>query len=388
MTLFLLILMVLQKSRTQMESVGRLAGGIAHDFNNMLGILLGNTEMAIELVDPELPVHAHLREIRKAINRSADLVQQLLAFARKQTISPKVINLNDTVEGMLKMIRRLIGEDIDLAWHPGAGLWSLNMDSSQIDQILANLCVNARDAIGGIGQVTIETGNVILDEDYCRHNPGMIPGDYVLLDVSDDGCGMDEEVLGKLFDPFFTTKDVGKGTGLGLPTVYGIVKQNRGFVDVCSEPGHGSTFRIYLPRHGGEVVEEQKRGTDQPLPGGNETVLLVEDEPMLLNLGKDMLERLGYTVLPAVAPAEALRIAGEHAGEIHLLITDVVMPEINGRDLAVKLSAFYPDVKRLFMSGYTADLIAEHGVLDEGVQFIQKPFSMKDLAAKVRESLR
>jgi two-component system, cell cycle sensor histidine kinase and response regulator CckA len=371
----------------KMESVGRLAGGIAHDFNNMLGIILGHTDMALEYLDSGQPVHSDLQAIRRATKRSEDLVRQLLAFARKQTIAPKVLVLNDTVEGMLKMLRRLIGENIHLSWMPGKNLWPVNMDPTQIDQILANLCVNARDAIDGVGRVAIETDNVTLDEGDCTRYPEAVPGDYVLLAVSDDGCGIDKEILDKLFEPFFTTKEVGKGTGLGLPMIYGIVKQNNGIVNVYSEPGEGTTFKIYIPRHIGEDKREQKQSAGLSLVGGHETVLLVEDEPILLQMGKAMLERLGYRVLDANSPAEAVKIAEEHKNDIHLLITDVIMPEMNGRDLADKLLSLLPHLKLLFMSGYTADVIAHHGVLDPGVKFVQKPFSMKDLANRIREAL-
>ena len=372
----------------KMESVGRLAGGVAHDFNNMLGVILGHTEMALDLLDPAHPIHADLQEIRKAGERSADLTRQLLAFARKQTISPKVLDLNETVESMLKMLRRLIGEDIDLAWLPEAGLCPVKVDPAQIDQILANLCVNARDAIAGVGKVTIETHMVTFDEAYCADHAGFVPGEFVLLAISDNGCGMDKETLGSIFEPFFTTKGTDKGTGLGLATVYGIVKQNDGFINVYSEPGQGTTFRIYLPRHMGKAGRTRREGPAEPAGRGSETILLVEDEPAILNITTMMLQRLGYTVLEASTPGEAIRLAREHMGEIDLLMTDVVMPEMNGRDLAKNLLSLYPNVKRLFMSGYTADVIAHHGVLDEGVHFIQKPFSKKDLAAKLREALR
>ena len=371
----------------KMETVGRLAGGVAHDFNNMLGVILGRTEMALDLLDPAHPIHADLQEIRKAGERSADLTRQLLAFARKQTISPKVLDLNETLESMLKMLRRLIGEDIDLAWLPEAGLSPVKVDPAQIDQILANLCINARDAIAGVGKVTIETHMVTFDEAYCADHAGFVPGEFVLLAISDNGCGMDKETLGSIFEPFFTTKGTGKGTGLGLATVYGIVKQNDGFINVYSELGQGTTFRIYLPRHMGKAGQTRQAGPPEPTGHGNETILLVEDEPAILNITTMMLQRLGYTVLEASTPGEAIRLAREHMGEIDLLMTDVVMPEMNGRDLAKNLLSLYPNVKRLFMSGYTADVIAHHGVLDEGVHFIQKPFSKKDLAVKVREIL-
>jgi signal transduction histidine kinase len=371
----------------KMESVGRLAGGVAHDFNNMLGAILGYTELAMEKLDPAQPLFADLQEVRKAAERSADLTRQLLAFARKQTVAPRVIDLNKTVEGMLNMLRRLIGEDIDLAWLPGKELGPVKMDPSQIDQILANLCVNARDAVEGVGKVTIETGVAAFNEAYCADHAGFVAGDYAMLAVSDNGCGMDQETLGHLFEPFFTTKEVGRGTGLGLAMVYGAVKQNNGFITVYSEPGQGTTFKIYLPRHLAKADRPAERGPGQPVKGGHETILLVEDEPAILDMVTTMIESFGYAVIGARTPGEAIRLAREHAGTIHLLITDVVMPEMNGRDLAGNILSLYPGIKRLFMSGYTANVIAHHGVLDEGVNFIQKPFSMKNLAAKVREAL-
>ncbi|MGM0654534.1 MAG: PAS domain S-box protein [Thermodesulfobacteriota bacterium] len=377
-----------QLSQAQkMESVGRLAGGVAHDFNNMLNIILGNTEMAIEDIAPDDPVHGNLGEILSAAKRSADITRQLLAFSRKQTIAPKILNLNDTIESMLRMLRRLIGEDIDLAWLPGANIRQVRMDPSQIDQILANLCVNARDAIADVGKITIETGNTTVDSAYFATHSGFVAGDFVLLAVSDDGCGMDQETMSKMFEPFFSTKEVGKGTGLGLATVYGIVKQNDGFINVYSEPDQGTTFRIYLPQYRGEADNPEKKTADKIDMDGNETILLVEDEPSILRMTRIMLERMGYTILAAGTPGEAIALAREHAGEIHMLMTDVVMPEMNGRDLAKNLLSLYPDLKRLFMSGYTANVIAHHGVLDEGVQFIHKPFSKQALAIKVRKVL-
>jgi PAS domain S-box-containing protein len=371
----------------KMESVGRLAGGVAHDFNNMLGVILGHVEMAEEQVSVIDPLFEDLKEIKKAAQRSADLTRQLLAFARKQTVSPKVLDLNETVAGLFKMLRRLIGEDIDLAWLPGQGLWQVKIDPTQVDQILANLVVNARDAIDGVGKITIETDNATLDEEYCLDHMGFVPGDYVMLSISDNGCGMAQEVREHLFEPFFTTKEVGQGTGLGLATIYGIVKQNGGFIYVYSEPEEGTTFKIYLPRHIGKAGAVGRGVMTEALPQGRETILLVEDEPANLQLGKRMLEHMGYRVLAAGTPGAALRLAEEHAGEIHLLLTDVVMPEMNGRDLARRLISLYPDIKRLFMSGYTANVIAHHGVLDEGVHFIQKPFSRAELSQKVREAL-
>ncbi len=371
----------------KMEAVGLLAGGVAHDFNNMLSVIIGHAEIASSHADPAQTLHAHLTEILKAAGRATDLTRQLLAFARKQTIVPKVLDLNEAVAGMLKMLQRLIGEDIDLSWQPMADLWPIKVDPSQIDQILANLCVNARDAIPGVGKLTIQTENITIDEDYCALNAGFMPGEYVLLAVSDDGCGMDKDTLSHLFEPFFTTKGPGKGTGLGLATVYGIVKQNSGFINVYSEPDQGTTFRIYLPRHAGKAEQPRTIIPEEAASRGRETILLVEDELAILEMTTMLLERQGYTVLAASTPGEAIRLAREHAGEVQLLMTDVVMPEMNGRDLAKNLLALYPYLKRLFTSGYTADVIAHHGVLDAGVHFIQKPFSIKGLAAKVREVL-
>jgi PAS domain S-box-containing protein len=367
----------------KMESVGRLAGGVAHDFNNMLSVILGVADFVEEQLETDSPMRGDMQEIRKAAQRSVDLTRQLLAFARKQTVAPKVLNINATVEGLLKMLRRLIGEDIALVWAPAADLWSVRIDPAQVDQILANLCVNARDAIGGAGKLTIETGNVVFDEDYCADHLEFVPGEYILLAVSDDGCGMDKDTLAKIFDPFFTTKGMGEGTGLGLSTVYGIVRQNNGFVTVYSEPGQGTTLKIYLPRHGGEITPELADSGPAIPDGLGRTILLVEDEIALLQLNRRMLISLGYTVLAASTPREAIRLARESQDRIDLLLTDVVMPEMNGRELAAELHRFLPGLKQLFMSGYTANVIAHHGVLDDGVYFLQKPFLKKDLAGKI-----
>jgi two-component system cell cycle sensor histidine kinase/response regulator CckA len=371
----------------KMEAVGRLAGGIAHDFNNMLGVILGRAEFALTMLEPSHPLKESLEEILRAAERSADLTRQLLAFARKQTIAPKVLDLNLAVEGTLRMLRRLVGEEIDLQWLPAADLWEVEMDPVQIDQILANLCVNSREAIEGVGRITIQTGNVVLEDAYCRAHPGVDPGQYVMLAVSDDGRGMDEETQAHLFEPFFTTRKGGEGSGLGLATVFGIVKQNSGFIDVYSEPQHGATFEIYLARSKKSGRRAMEKAPKPPLPRGTETILLVEDEPAIMKMGKIMLEELGYTVLTAGTPGEAIRLADEHSGKIQLLITDVVMPEMNGRELAKKLKGLYPNLKRLFMSGYAERGIVRHGVLDEGIHFIQKPFTMNALAETVREVL-
>jgi PAS domain S-box-containing protein len=371
----------------KMESVGRLAGGVAHDFNNMLGVIFGHTEMALDDLDPASPLYISLQAIQYAAERSAALTRQLLAFARKQTVAPKVIDINETVAGMLNMLRRLIGEDIDLLWCPGEDLPSVKIDPAQIDQLLANLCVNARDAIDGVGKITIETDRKTFDAAYCAAHPGFLPGEYLLLEVSDDGCGMDQTILNQIFEPFFTTKEQGKGTGLGLASVFGMVKQNNGFINVYSEPNQGTTFRIYLPAFAGKSAWVTEKEQELLAEHGHETILLVEDEPSILQMTTMMLTRLGYTVVAAATPGEAIHLALEYRGRIDLLITDVVMPEMNGRELAGNLLSHYPDLKRLFMSGYTANVIAHHGVLDQGIHFIEKPFSMKELSGKVREVL-
>ncbi len=366
----------------KMESVGRLAGGVAHDFNNMLSVIQGYTEMAMGK-SPAPGLHQDLEEILNASHRSAAIVRQLLAFARKQTISPRVLDLNDTMENMLKMIRRLIGENIELFWQPAPGLWPVKMDPAQIDQVVANLCVNARDAIAGVGKLTIETENVHIDADALAVYGEFRPGEYVMLAVSDTGDGMDPATLENIFEPFYTTKPTGKGTGLGLPTVYGIARQNNGFVNVHSDPGKGATFRIYLPRHEGESGREDPAHIPGKARGGSENILVVEDETSILRLAETMIGKLGYSVLSAATPGEAMERARENP--VDLLITDVVMPEMSGRELAQRLRKCYPSLKTLYMSGYTADVIARQGVLDEGVAFIQKPFSFRELAERIRE---
>ena len=371
----------------KMESVGRLAGGVAHDFNNMLGVILGHAELAMEELDRDQPIFNDLQQILKAANRSTDITRQLLAFARKQIVSPKVIDLNETVTGMLKMLLRLIGEDVEFVWLPGKQLWPIKMDPSQIDQILVNLCVNARDALAGVGKITVETGICTLDEDYCSTHAGFVPGQYVKMEVSDNGSGMDRETMSYIFEPFYTTKAVNEGTGLGLATVYGIVKQNNGFINVYSELGQGTIFTIYLPRHLGKANQAQLKSQPEPVIRGNETILLVEDEPTILTMATTMLQRLGYTVLATDSPSKAIRLADEHSGEIHLLLTDVIMPEMHGRLLMEKLTVNRPELKCLFMSGYTANVISHQGVLDEGVNFIQKPFVKREIAAKIRIAL-
>ncbi len=372
----------------KMESVGRLAGGVAHDFNNALGVILGYAEMSLRQLPPDSPLHAPLTAIQAAARHSADLTSQLLAFARKQTIAPKVIDLNRTVTDMLDMLRHMVGEAIDLQWFPKHGLWPVKADPAQIGQVLANLAANARDAIAEVGKITIETDNVRIDQAYCVAHADFAPGEYVMLAFSDDGCGMDAATLANIFEPFFTTKPQGQGTGLGLAMVYGIVRQNQGFVNVYSEPGKGTTFRIYLPRHAAAAEASATVGSPADVPRGQgETILLVEDNGAIRTLAAEMLATLGYRTLAAATPGEAIGLANSEAKAIDLLITDVVMPEMNGRRLAALLLASRPGMRCLYMSGYTANVIAHQGVLDEGIHFIQKPFAMADLARAVRAAL-
>ncbi|OQX15685.1 MAG: hypothetical protein BWK76_12830 [Desulfobulbaceae bacterium A2] len=372
----------------KMESVGRLAGGIAHDFNNKLGVILGYTEMAMMRSGQDELLGQFLEEIRTAAERSADLTSQMLAYARRQTISPRILDLNDTVGGMLKMLHRLIGEDITLAWQPGGGLWPVKLDPTQVDQILANLVVNARDAIRGAGNMTIETANQVIDADYCAANLEARAGDFVMLAVSDDGCGMSQQIQNHIFEPFFTTKGVGEGTGLGLATVYGIIKQNNGWIGVYSEIGQGTTFKMYFPRHRSDAIPHPAVDEVSDIPRGHgELVLLVEDELPLLDLGKMMLKNLGYQVVTAGSPAEALQRVREQTQPFDLMVIDVIMPGMNGRDLVRQLRSSHPGLRCLFISGYTANAIAHHGVLDEDTNFLQKPFTLQGLAEKVHQVL-
>ena len=371
----------------KMESVGRLAGGVAHDFNNMLSIIIGYAESALEVIDEKEPVYQDLTEILEAGKRSADITRQLLAFARQQTSSPQVLQLNDNIESMLKMLRRLMGEDIDLIWHPSVDLWPVKLDPSQLDQILANLCVNARDAILGTGTVTIETKNVVIDNDYCKGHTDFVPGEFVLFALSDSGKGISPDLIGKVFEPFFTTKGLNRGTGLGLSTVYGIVKQNNGFIYVYSELGNGTTVKIYLPRYMGQIKDLPAEKIKELAISQGETILIVEDDLSILRLCGNILISLGYTVLTAHSPSDAILISREHIGKIDLLLTDVIMPGMNGRDLSKELTKHRLDLKTLFMSGYTANVIAQSGVLENGLHFISKPLSKKEVAEKVRHVL-
>jgi nitrogen-specific signal transduction histidine kinase/ActR/RegA family two-component response regulator len=370
----------------RMEAVGRLSGGVAHDFNNMLTVILGRTQLALDRLDPTEPLHADLLEVRDAAVRSAELTSRLLAFARKQAVAPQIVDLNAKIAEMLKMLRRLIGEEIALAFSPGEGLWNVRIDPAQVDQVLANLCVNARDAIAGTGRISIETANATLDEHFRAHPLAAPKGEYVMLAVGDDGAGMTKDVVEHVFEPFFTTKELGRGSGLGLATVYGIVKQSAGAIDVYSEPGVGTTFKLYLPRAVGSP-SRSPASTEATAPRGRgETLLVVEDEAAIRKLGKAMLEPLGYTVLLAATPAEAIRLAETHAGEIHLLVADVVLPQMNGRELAARIRALRPAVRCVYMSGHAAGVIGSP-VPEEGLHFLQKPFSVQALASKVREAL-
>ena len=379
---------ILQEQLAQaqkMESVGRLAGGVAHDFNNMLGVIIGHAELAMEQLDQASPAYEDMMAVRKAAQRSADLTRQLLAFARQQTSAPMVLDLNKTVDKMQHMIHRMIGEDIEFKFVPAENLYPVKIDPSQIDQIVTNLCVNSRDAIKGTGKIVIETQNTVLDDD-CAQRTGCTPGGYVMLAVTDTGSGIAKKDIKNLFEPFFTTKKIGEGTGLGLSTVYGIVKQNNGYIEVDSEPGQGASFRICLPQSREGCHQEAAR-LSLEIAGGNETVLLVEDEGAILNLVKAVLQRYGYHVLVAGTPRDALSLVKACKEPIHLVVTDVVMPEMNGWELKEALQKLIPEAKILFMSGYTANIVADRGVLEKDVEFLQKPFSKESLAKKVREVL-
>ncbi|MDD4357868.1 MAG: PAS domain S-box protein, partial [Smithellaceae bacterium] len=368
----------------KMETIGRLAGGIAHDFNNMLSVILGYADLAKLRLSDNHPVLNDIAEIKKAAIRSRDITTQLLAFSRKQIISPKVIDLNEMITHTNKALVSLIGEDIHLTCHLEDNLQMIRIDPIQIEQILMNLAVNARDAMPGGGMLTITTTNMRADDFYCGKYEGFAPGDYVCLSVSDNGTGMDKDILLNIFEPFFTNKETGKGTGLGLATVYGIVKQNNGVINVYSEPAYGTTFNIYLPATtmGKNVQGEPEK--EQVLTGkGN--ILLVEDDPMVLKITEGMLEYLGYDVIVAKTPMEAIAVCEDPATSIDLVISDVIMPVMSGKELRNKLAGIRPDIKVLFMSGYPANIIAHHGVLEEGVQFIEKPFTLESLAAKVAE---
>jgi PAS domain S-box-containing protein len=371
----------------KMESVGRLAGGVAHDFNNLLTIIAGYSQLVKGNLEEGSPLHAHVDEVLRASDRAASLTRQLLAFSRKQVLQVEVLDLNRALANMEKMLLRLIGEDIDLKAVRQPGLGRVKADPGQIDQVIMNLVVNARDAMPEGGTITIETANMDLTEDYARAHFPVVPGHYVMLSVSDTGTGMSPETQAHIFEPFFTTKERGKGTGLGLATVYGIVRQSGGYIWVYSELGRGSTFKIYLPRVDEPVAEAESAAASLEKIKGSETVLVVEDEEAVRALVSKTLAAHGYEVLEAEGADDALRILEKHTEPIHLLLTDVVMPQMSGKELAERLSVMHPEVKVLYMSGYTDDAIVRHGVLEPGVSFVQKPFAPRTLVQKVRQVL-
>jgi PAS domain S-box-containing protein len=371
----------------KMESVGRLAGGVAHDFNNKLQVILGSAQMLLQMVPADDAARPLIEEIHTAGRRSADLTRQLLSFSREQAVAPVALDLNQAITGGLKMLGRLIGENVRMDFIATTGLWPVFMDPGQLDQILANLTVNARDAIPGVGTVTIGVSNRTLTESDCRDRSDFVgPGDHVVMTFRDDGVGMSPEVRSHIFEPFYTTKALGRGTGLGLATVYGIIKQNRGAIEVESEPGCGTTFTLYLPRsanEAGAVVEEQVAQA----PRGAETILLVEDEESVLNLLRITLGQQGYKVLPASLPDLALEVCERHQGPIHLLLTDVMMPGMSGKVLAERIRTLRPDIRVIFMSGYTAEIMKQNGQPLRNLHLLQKPFTNSELARHVREAL-
>jgi PAS domain S-box-containing protein len=371
----------------KMEAVGRLAGGVAHDFNNVLSVILSYADLISADLKPDEPLRADIQEIRTAGLRAADLTRQLLAFSRRQVLEMKVVNPNDSLLNMEKLLVRLLGADVSLAMLPASDLWNIKVDPGQFEQILMNLAVNARDAMPKGGKLTIETANAVLDEDYARAHSGVQPGDYVGIVVTDTGLGMDRETQARIFEPFFTTKEKGKGTGLGLATVFGIVQQSGGHIWVYSEPGVGTTFKLYIPRFGGVAEQPSKTPPRLEPQHGTETILLVEDDDQVRVLARNILRRHGYTVLDVPNAGEALLMCEQHGATIHLLVTDVVLPRMSGRQLAERLATLRPAMKVLFMSGYTDDAILLHGVLDSDVAFLSKPITPTSLTRKVRAVL-
>jgi PAS domain S-box-containing protein len=371
----------------KMEAIGRLAGGVAHDFNNLLTVIKGYSQLSLAEIKEDDPLRENIEEIRKATDRAADLTRQLLAFSRRQVMEMSVLDVNEHLQSLDKMLRRLIGEDIQLVSIPAEDLGRVRADPGQVEQLIMNLAVNARDAMPNGGKLTIETANVDLDQAYARAHVAVTPGRYVMISVSDTGVGMTPEVRDRVFEPFFTTKEKGKGTGLGLSTVYGIVKQSNGNIWVYSEPGNGTTFKIYLPRLDEPLEELRKKVVDGELPRGSETIFIVEDEKEVLTLAGRLLKRQGYHVLEASNGEEALKVCKERKEPIHLLLTDVVMPQMSGRQLAEQLKQVCQDFKVLYMSGYTDNAITHHGVLERGMNYLQKPFTVEGLARKVREVL-
>jgi signal transduction histidine kinase len=371
----------------KMESIGRLAGGLAHDFNNILQVMLGNIDLLIVSKGVSSSVREQLANLRMFVLKSAKLPHRLLVFARKQAVEPSVIDFNAAVSDMLNMLRRLIGEDISLVFTPGKDLWSVMIDPSQVDQIMANLALNSRDAIHGTGILSIKTSNVVVDALYCRSHSESHPGEYVQLVVRDDGRGIDKETMHSIFEPFFTTKPMTESSGFGLATVYGIVRQNNGFIEVFSADGEGTTFEIYLPRCLDNAPGSLPETESVEAPGGDETILLVEDDDAVREMSVDFLKSFGYRVLVASSSEQALSLSDDYSGTIQLLVTDMIMPGLNGWGLSLELTTRRPELKALFISGYTADLFKHNGAWDERIAFLGKPFSRLDLACKVRESL-
>jgi len=383
----------LRKSEEQLrqwqrvEAIGRLAGGVAHDFNNLLMTILGCSELLLRDFDPGDSRREEVEEIRRAAQRATSLTHQLLAFGRRQVLQPRVLDLNEIVENMNRMLKRMIGEDIQFLTILTPGLWPVKVDPGQIEQVIMNLAVNARDAMPQGGRLTLETSNMNLDEEYARRHISVKPGPYVMMAVTDTGCGMDAVTRSHLFEPFFTTKEKGKGTGLGLSTVYGIIKQSGGNIWAYSEVGRGSAFKVYLPRAEGAVKSYKPKEIAPAVAKGTETILLVEDEDAVRTMISRVLQGSGYTVLEACQGKEAIEVCRKHRGPIHLMVTDVIMPQMSGRELAERLATVRPKMRVLFMSGYPDKAIVHHGVLDPGTAFLQKPFTLTALENKVREVL-
>ncbi|MDD3147638.1 MAG: response regulator [Candidatus Riflebacteria bacterium] len=367
----------------KMETIGLLAGGVAHDYNNKLAVIIGYAELALNKEVSPQTNRNFFEEILTAAQQSAAITRQLLTIARKQMVSPAVIDLNQAVESMLKMLRHVVGEEIELVWKPESDLCPVEIDPVQIDQILLNLCLNAKSAITGNGRVTIATKNATFDTSFCKLHTGHIEGKFVMIEVVDTGCGMAAEILAKIFEPFFTTRGIGQGTGLGLSAVDGIVKQNNGFIVVASEPGNGATFKIYLPAYSGTVIDRHWEDRKEMMPGSGETVLVVENEAALLPVIKIMLEKLGFRVLTANSAGAAAELAEKHEQKIDLLVTDVIMPEMNGCEVLELVQKTNPDIKTLFMSGHPANVLIRRGFTGSNLNFLQKPFSMNDLAEKI-----
>ena len=371
----------------KLESIGRLAGGVAHDFNNMLQVILGNIDLLIDSEDLKSSVREIFSDLRMSVLKSAGLTSQLLAFARKQPADIQILNVNDAVSNTLNMLKRLLGGNIELIFSLSKDLWPIEMDVTQIDQIITNLAINSKESIKGLGTLIVQTRNVTVDDAFCKNHPNLVPGDYVLLLVQDNGIGMDKATLDSVFEPFFSTKSKTSSTGLGLATVYGIVMQNHGSIIVSSEIGKGTIFEIYLHRYAGNLSASPSAKTDENISGGNETILFVEDDKLVRDITLDFLKSFGYNVLMAESPTEAVALSSDYSGNIHLLIADIILPDINGRDLALLLKKSRPELKILLISGYADDSLHLKTNQDVILPFLGKPFSRKELAIKVRELL-